>query len=315
MLQLTVTIEDAYVDAVEKASASTVSVRTAMGPMCPPFGPFPMRGVGSGIVLDREGHILTNEHVVADAKRILVTLTDGQVVGGTIVGGDEDTDIAVVKADASNLVPAEFGDSDSLRVGQPVLAIGNPLGLRGGPTVTSGVISSLRRSLHPGNGGDLQVVQTDAAINPGNSGGPLVDLKGRIVAIATAQMPHAEGIGFAVPSNAAKKAATEIIQYGRVRRPWLGIIGYEVNQRVAHYYGFQTPGGIFVTELPSEGPAQASGVRVGDVITEFAGRTVSNMEDLSLMLRTKKIGETAELEVRRHGETKRFQVTLGTRPA
>ena len=308
-------IEEAYVDAVEKASASTVSVRTAMGPMCPPFGPFPMRGVGSGIVLDNEGHILTSEHVVADAARILVTLTDGQVVGGTVVGGDEDTDIAIVKAEASDLVPAEFGDSDKLRVGQPVLAIGNPLGLRGGPTVTSGVISSLRRSLHPGNGSDLQVVQTDAAINPGNSGGPLVDLKGQVIAIATAQIPHAEGIGFAVPSNAAKKAADEIIHYGHVRRPWLGIIGYEVSQRIAYYYGFQTPGGIFVTELAPEGPALSSGVRVGDVIIQFAGRAVSNMEDLSLMLKTKKIGETAELEVRRHGQTKRFQVTLGTRPA
>ena len=306
--------EDMYTGAVEKAAASIVSLRTANGPITSPFGPFPMRGIGSGVVLDKNGLILTNQHVICDARKIVVTLADGQVVGGSVVGTDDDVDIAVIKVDADGLVPAEFGDSDKLKVGQPVMAIGNPLGLAGGPTVTSGVISSLRRSLHVSNGDGLQVVQTDAAINPGNSGGPLVDLHGRVVAIATAQIPHAEGIGFAVPSNVARRAAAEITQYGKVRRPWLGIVGYELNRRVAYYYGLPSTRGIFVTQLAPGGPAEISGLRVGDVVTRAEDKPVSGMEDLSAVLKTKNIGDKAELEVERHGESRKFQVSLGTRP-
>ena len=273
-----------------------------------------MRGIGSGVVLDKAGNILTNQHVVLDARNIVVTLSDGRVAGGSVVGIDEETDMAVVRIDEEGLVPAEFGDSSSLKVGQPLLAIGNPMGLAGGPTVTSGVVSSLHRNLHQVNGDGLSVIQTDAAINPGNSGGPVIDLQGRVVAIATAQMPRAEGIGFAVPSNLAKKTAMEIIEHGSVRRPWLGIVGYELNRRVAYFYGLSASKGIFVTELSSGGPAESSGIRVGDVLVSFGGRMVSGMEDLVSALKTRKIGETAELEVERHGQTKRIQVALGTRP-
>lgn len=307
-------IEDVYTSAVEKAAASTVSVRTSSGPMCSPYGHYPMRGIGSGVVFDKVGHVLTNQHVVLDAKHILVTLSNGRVAGGSVVGSDHETDIAVLKIDDEGLVPAEFGDSGTLKVGQPILAIGNPLGLSGGPTVTSGVVSSLHRSLHGSNGDGLQVIQTDAAINPGNSGGPLVDLQGRVVAIAAAQIPMAEGIGFAIPSNLAKETAMEIIEHGSVRRPWLGIVGYELNRRVAYFYGLSTSRGVFVTELAPGGPADSSGVHVGDILVSIAGKMVSGMEDLLSILRTKKIGESTELEVERHGQTKRIQLALGTRP-
>jgi serine protease Do len=305
--------EDLYTNAVAKTVASTVGVRTIGVPSGQPYWCMPMMGVGSGIVLDGDGHILTNQHVVRQARRTAVTLPDGTVTEGIAIGGDEDTDIAVVKVDVKGLVPAEFGDSNALKLGQPILAVGNPLGMDGGPTVTSGVISSLRRSLHlAGNG--LDVIQTDAAINPGNSGGPIINLQGQVIAIATARAAHAEGIGFAVPSNLAKKVASEILANGRVMRPWLGIVGYELNRHIAYHYGIPAARGVFVSELAENGPAESSGVREGDVITGMAGNRIVAMEDLTGTLRTNQVKDTIELEVERYGQTKRLQVTLGARP-
>src|SRR2546422_5081180 len=165
-------LQDAYTKAVERAWASTVNVGVAGAPYPQEgrWGPWRGRGFGSGVVMDHEGHILTNQHVVHDAEKILVTFPDGRVLPGSVGGGDEDTDVAVIKVEGDGVKPAEFGDSDRLKVGQPVLAIGNPLGLSGGPTVPSGGGSSLRRSLDLGSGG-LKGLQTDAAVNPGNSGG------------------------------------------------------------------------------------------------------------------------------------------------
>src|SRR2546422_322175 len=203
-------LQDAYTKAVERAWASTVNVGIAGAPYPQQgrWGPWPRRGFGSGIVMDREGHILTNQHVVHDAEKILVTFPDGRVLPGSVVGGDGDPDVGVIRVEGDGVKPGESGAPDRLKVGQPVLAIGNPLGLSGGPTVTSGVVSSLRRSLDLGSGG-LKVIQTDAAVNPGNSGGPLVDLEGKVVAINTVTIPYAEGIGFAIPANAALKVAKE----------------------------------------------------------------------------------------------------------
>ena len=306
-------LEEAYIKAVEKAATTTVNIGTALGG--PPFRPFPRRGVGSGVVFDAEGHILTNYHVVDDAENILVTLTDGRVLRGTVVGGDEETDIAVVKVDEP-LEPAEFGDSDGLRVGQPVLAIGNPLGLAGGPTVTSGVVSSLRRSLRRQYGDGLKVVQTDAAVNPGNSGGPLVDLAGKVVAITTATMPWAEGIGFAIPSNTAMEIARELIKHGRVQRAYLGIAGYDVNRRIVQYYGLppSTAPGVFVTGVTAASPAEGGGVQVGDVITAVGGKSVAGLGDLVETLGSRKPGEVVDLNLDRRGRREVVQVTLGTRP-
>src|SRR6267378_1561887 len=215
------------------------SLRAAVRPMA-------RRGFGSGVVLDNKGHILTTNHVVEGAEKVIVTFDDGRVLSGTVVGGDEETDVAVVRVDGSTVPPAEYANSDELKVGQPVLAIGNPLGLPGGPTVTSGVISSLRRHLGRGPGDGLPVIQTDAAVNPGNSGGPLVDLRGRVVAINSATIPYAEGIGFAIPINAALGVARQILEHGHVQRPWLGVAGYDVDRRVAAYYGITSRQGVFL---------------------------------------------------------------------
>jgi serine protease Do len=264
--------------------------------------------------MDAKGHVLTNYHVVKGAERILVSLSDGTIVGGRVIGGDEETDIAVVKVDEKNIHPAEFGDSEGLKVGQPVLAIGNPLGLSGGPAVTSGVVSSLRRSLQVGNGNGLKMIQTDAAVNPGNSGGPLVDLEGKVVAVNTANIPHADGIGFAVPAKTALRTAEQLIEHGRVQRPWLGIVGYDVNRRVARHYGLKASRGVLVAEVTSGGPAESGGIRVGDVILSLAAETLDGVGDLVDLLRTHELGEKIEMEVDRNGESIRIEASLGTRP-
>jgi len=307
-------IQEAYTKAVERAAESTVSVGTTAGPFGPHWGPFPRRGQGSGVVLDDNGHILTNHHVVAEAERVIVTLADGQVLAGAVVGGDEESDIALLRVEAKGLKPAAMGDSNKLKVGQPVLAIGNPLGLAGGPTVTSGVISSLRRSVQLRRENGIRVIQTDAAVNPGNSGGPLVDLEGKVVAINTVTIPYAEGIGFAIPINDAVHVAKEILEHGRVQRPWLGIVGYDVDRRVAQYYGLTATRGIFVVEVTAGGPAEAAGIRTGDVLVSLGERRLDALSDLVDALKEKKIGDAAELEVERAGQRVELRVALGQRP-
>lgn len=308
-------LQSAYVAAVEKAAASTVNIGSSASWGGPPYRPFPRRGVGSGVVFDDKGHILTNYHVVDEAEQILVTLADGRMLKGSVVGGDEETDIAVVKVEDGTLPAAEFGDSDALRVGQPVLALGNPLGLAGGPTVTSGVVSSLRRSLRRQYGDGLKVIQTDAAVNPGNSGGPLADLQGRVIAITTATLPWAEGIGFAIPINAAKEIASELIEHGRVQRAYLGISGYDVNRRLAAYYGIPaTSRGVFVTSVTTGSPADAAGLQVGDVVTSVGGAPVEDLGDLVAALATHKVGGTVDMEIERQGRKGTLRVALGLRP-
>ncbi len=304
-------IEEAYTKAVEKAGQSTVSIRMTGSP-CRRSHHLRI-AAGSGVVLDQQGYILTNLHVVDDAERVMVILTDGRMLEGKVVGSDADTDIAVVKIEVNGLRAAELGDSDSLKVGQPIMAIGNPLGLPGGPTVTTGVVSSLKRNLHF-RGGRLRVVQTDAAVNPGSSGGPLIDLRGRVVAISIAQIPYAEGIGFAVPIKLAKEIAEEIIKNGKVQRPWIGISGQAVNRYVVSYYGLPTPSGIFVAEVTPSSPAAVAGLRMGDIVVSISGSAVASTADLLEALQQRRVGEAVELEVIRNGAKKQVSVTLGTRP-
>ncbi len=271
-------LQNAYIGAVERAGESTVNVSTARGPYGPPFGPWPRRGIGSGVILDDQGHILTTHHVIEGADKVIVAFNDGRVLSGTVVGGDEETDVAVVRVDGKDFRPADFANSDELKVGQPVLAIGNPLGLPGGPTVTSGVV------------------------------------RGRVVAINTATIPFAEGIGFAIPINAALGVARQILEHGHVQRPWLGVAGYDVSRRLAAYYGITSRSGVFLAEITTGSPAEAAGLQVGDVITTLGGRALSGIGDLVDALRERVIGDAIEIEAERRGERIRARVTLAPRP-
>lgn len=217
--------EKMVLDIVERVTKSVVNISTVKLVHRMFYQTVPVEGMGSGTIIDPNGYILTNNHVVGGAEKIDVVLWNGEVLQGKLVTSCTVHDTAVVKVERKELPVAELGDSDKLRVGQRVYAIGNPFGLSGGPTVTSGVISAVSRTIDSQRGLLENLVQTDAAINPGNSGGPLVDLEGKVVAMNTAIIPFAQGIGFAIPINAARECTADVVKSGRPSRPWLGIIG------------------------------------------------------------------------------------------
>lgn len=306
--------EESVVEVIEKASRGVVNVNTLRVFQDVFYRVVPVKGMGSGFVFDEKGYILTNNHVVEKAERILVTLTDGRVLEGKLLGTCRSSDAAVVKIEADNLTAAELGDSDKLRVGQRVFAIGNPFGLAGGPTVTSGVISAVNRTIHSEEGTFHNLVQTDAAINPGNSGGPLIDMKGNVVAINTAIIPFAQGIGFAIPINAAKACSKDIIQHGVVMRPWLGITGLNITKEVADHYGLPVEKGVLVVNVAPDSPAHESGIEKGDIILELDERSVDRVEDLQNILLERKPGERIELSILRGFKKGRLEVTLQRMP-
>jgi len=202
------------------------------------------------------------------------------------------------------LAAAQIGDSDALKMGQRVYAIGNPFGLEGGPTVTAGVISALNRSIQSPNGTFEKLVQTDAAINPGNSGGPLVDLQGQVIAINTAIIPYAQGIGFAVPINVARKCAEELIAHGTAVRPWLGVSGITINRDVAAYYDMPVEWGVLVLRVWPGSPAEKAGIVVGDVIQMLGGTRVLSSEDLQRTIQDQEVGTKLEVRLIREGRRK-----------
>ncbi|MEM2514269.1 MAG: trypsin-like peptidase domain-containing protein, partial [Candidatus Bathyarchaeia archaeon] len=275
---------------------------------------FPVKGMGSGTIISDDGYILTNNHVVMGAERIAVTLWNSEVLNGRLIGTCAVHDIAVVKVDRKGLPYAELGDSDKLRIGQRVYAIGNPFGLAGGPTITSGVVSALNRTIESKNELLENLVQTDAAINPGNSGGPLVDVNGRVIAINTAIIPFAHGIGFAIPINSAKKCADEIIITGTHVRPWLGIIGLSLSKDLSSYYGIPLSEGVLVTRVVEGSPADEAGITAGDIIIAFNDVPVTKIEKLLSEIHKRKAGEKVNLTVYREGFEYDITVTLAETP-
>jgi serine protease Do len=306
--------EDLIANAAERVSKSTVNIASVKMVQDQLFRIFPVEGVGSGVIIDQNGYILTNNHVIDDAKRLKVTLTDGQMLNGKVIGKDEITDLAVVKAegistDESDVLPyAHLGNSDDLKIGQVVIAIGNPFGLTGGPTVTAGIISSLNRNIQFENG-MLELIQTDAAINLGNSGGPLVNTKGEVIAINTAKMPYAHGIGFAVPINIAKSIMNELIQNGRVtNRPWIGIASIKITKQLAHYYQLPVVDGVLIAQVEPYSPADDAGLRKGDIIEEIDRNRINDPSQVSSQVRKKHVLDQILMVVNRYG--RRFDVPL-----
>jgi S1-C subfamily serine protease len=306
--------EDLLVNAVDKVSKSVVNIASVRMLHDQLFRVFPVEGVGSGVIIDEKGYILTNNHVIDDAERLKVTLTDGRVLKGRVAGSDEVTDLAVLKVESDQPLPAvQLGNSDDLKAGQIVLAIGNPFGLTGGPAVTAGIVSSLNRSIQTRNG-VLELIQTDAAINPGNSGGPLVNTKGEVIAISTANMPYAQGIGFAVPANTAKSILRELIEKGRVTRSWIGIASMKITPQLARYYGLPASEGALVAKVEPYSPADDAGLRKGDVIEQIDGSKVEDPTQIASRVRGKQVNDRLTLTVNRYGRQLQVPVQVDERP-
>jgi S1-C subfamily serine protease len=307
--------QDLIVNAIEKVSKSIVniaSVRTVHDQL---FRVFPVEGVGSGIIIDERCRVLTNNHVVDEASRLKITLTDGRMFNGKVIGTDETTDLAVIRLDSTETLPfAALGDSDDLKIGQIVIAIGNPFGLSGGPTVTAGIVSSLNRKIQFEKG-VLELIQTDAAINPGNSGGPLINTKGEVIAINTAKMPYAHGIGFAVPINIAKTVMNDLIQNGRViNRPWIGISYIKITKQLAQYYRLPTTEGVLIAQVESQSPADDAGLRKGDIIEPVDGKRIDDNTEISLNVRKKTVNDSLTLTINRYGRRFEVPIQLQARP-
>jgi serine protease Do len=316
--------EESIVNAVEKVSKSVVNIASVRMMQDQLFRVFPVQGVGSGIVIDSRGHILTNNHVIDGTDRLRVTFGDSKQVNAKVIGTDEETDLAVVRAelgdknsngkDEITLQPANFGNSEELKVGQIVMALGNPFGLTGGPTVTAGIISSLNRNVQFDNG-ILELVQTDAAINPGNSGGPLINTKGEVVAINTAKIPYGQGIGFAVPINTVKSILTDLIENGHVTRPWLGISTVKLNSRIASFYRLPLVHGALIINVEPYSPADNAGLRRGDIIEEINGNKIENPSQISSYIRKKKmVNDTVTVVINRYGRVYQLPLQLEARP-
>ena len=267
-------------------------------------------GQGSGFVIDAQGHIVTNNHVIESADKITVTLTDGRQLAATLVGSDAKTDLALIKVDSTNLPYVEFGDSDTARVGDWVVAIGNPFGLGG--TATAGIVSARGRDIQSGPYDDY--LQLDAPINFGNSGGPVFDASGRVVGVSTAIFsPNGGnvGIAFAIPANQAKSVIAEIKENGSVERGWLGVQIQDLDAELAASLGLDHEKGALVAEVLGDGPAQAAGVKAGDVITRFDNHEVDSARTLSRLVGDANPADTANLTVWRDGKSQQVRVKLG----
>jgi len=299
---------------IEQVSKSVVNINTVRVLYDGFYQTVPVKGMGSGFIFDERGYILTNNHVIEAAEKILVTLADGHSIGGRILGNIRSLDIAIVKIETERMTVAKLGDSDKLRIGQSVFAIGNPFGLAGGPTVTSGVISALNRTIHSQEGEFQNLVQTDAAINPGNSGGPLIDTEGQVIAICTAIIPYAQGIGFAIPINVAKDLAQEIITRGVLIRPWLGITGLNITREVAYHYGIPVDRGVYVVNVTPDSPADKAGMERGDILLEMGSKRIDTIDELQRTLLERKPGDRIEVTVLRGRQKGRLGVILERMP-
>ena len=324
--------EKINVDVFEKVHPAVVNIASTILGMNFWMEVIPRQGQGSGFIIDRRGYILTNNHVVAKAQKLTVTMASGKKIDATLVGRDPRTDLAVIRIPPGDVESvATLGDSDKLRPGRKAIAIGNPFGLS--HTLTTGIISALHRSIKTEDGNEIEdLIQTDAAINPGNSGGPLLDSNGHVIGINTAIFSLSggyQGIGFAIPINQAKRVATQLITSGRVVRPWLGISGLSLSPSLAEGLGLGVSQGVLVVQVARGGPAHQAGLRGGDrevlirgirlrlggdIITDINGISVDDMKQLVHHVEQMEVGEAADLGVMRKGFSKRIRVMLSERP-
>jgi putative serine protease PepD len=324
--------EEANIRVYKDSGASVVNIVATTVTYDFFYNAVPATGAGSGVVVDKKGSIITNYHVVEDAKAIDVTLFDGTKYQAEVIGLDPDSDLALIRIDApqNKLRPIAFGDSSKIEVGQKVIAIGNPFGLE--RTLTAGVVSSVGRTLRAGNNRLIKgVIQTDAAINPGNSGGPLLNSGGEMVGVNTAIFAPTGGnvgIGFAVPVNTVKRIMPELQRNGYVARPWLGIAGQSIDDEIAEALGLDSTG-VLVADVYEGGPAVVAGIKAatgrmrvgnlliavgGDLITAIDGKGIKAVDDLDDFMETAKIGQTVSLRMLREGRARVVRLKLTEMP-
>lgn len=275
--------------------------------------------LGSGFIIDSQGYLLTNNHVVDQAKEVLITLLDNRNFRARVVGKDPKLDVAILQIKdekgkvPSKITPVGMGDSSKVRIGETVLAIGNPFGLA--HTVTKGIISAKHRTI--GVGPFDNFLQTDASINPGNSGGPLFDLNGKVIGINTviySRVGQSSGLGFAIPINEALAILPDLKKYGRVPRPWLGILGEKITPQLRYYYQLKLAEGVLVYNLVEGGPADQAGIRQGDIITQLLGKSISDVQEVERLLSKKSPGDTIAMQIVRNGKKKRIKIKLKEHP-
>ncbi|MFH1993732.1 MAG: DegQ family serine endoprotease [Pseudomonadota bacterium] len=273
---------------------------------------FKQRSLGSGFIIDKDGYIVTNNHVIENADKIQVILKDEKEYAAEIIGRDANTDLALIKIKPERNLPVlKLGDSDVLKVGQWVVAIGNPFGLE--HTVTAGIVSAKGRVIGSGPYDDF--IQTDASINPGNSGGPLLNMEGEVIGINTAIIASGQGIGFAIPINLARGVVNQLKQSGEVTRGWLGVAIQDLSPEVAEYYGLKEGKGVLVTEVFPDDPADKAGIKPKDVILAVNGNKVESSRDLTRLIADIGVGETATIKVLRDGSTKTLTAKVAKREA
>jgi len=285
-------------DVVAKVKPSVVAINTEVITYDFFNRPSTQRGAGSGWIIDENGYVITNNHVIEGAESITVTLDDGRIFSVDIntVATDPLTDLAILKIDAENLPAVSVGDSNKLRVGDWVIAIGNSLGER--ISATNGIVSALGVSLSVSSGQTLyDLVQTDAAINPGNSGGPLVNMAGEVIGITSVKIAEVgvEGMGYAISTNIAMPIIEDLVNIGYVIRPWLGVVIYPVSEEIAAFYGFAVNQGALLTEISTGSPADKAGLKVNDIIVGFKGKEITNIDDLIQAIRASEIGQEVEV--------------------
>ncbi|MGB5993682.1 MAG: DegQ family serine endoprotease [Desulfobacterales bacterium] len=271
---------------------------------------FKQRSLGSGFIIDKDGYIVTNNHVIDNADKIVVILKDEKEFEAKIVGRDKNTDLALIKIESNHNLPVlGFGDSDALKVGQWVVAIGNPFGLE--QTVTAGIVSAKGRVIGSGPYDDF--IQTDASINPGNSGGPLLNMKGEVIGINTAIIAGGQGIGFAIPVNLAKNVIVQLKSTGEVTRGWLGVGIQNISEEVAEYYGIKEKKGVLVTEVFPGDPADLAGIKPKDIILSVNGKAVDSARQLTGMIADISVGDTIQIKINRNGKTRTTDVKIAKR--
>jgi len=276
---------------------------------------FETEGVGSGVIFKNDGYIITNNHVIAGAKEIIVSLSDGNTVNGTLIGTDEMTDIAVVKVDAKDLPVAELGNSDEVVVGEPAIAIGNPMGLEFQGSVTVGVISALNRTLDL-NDRRVKLFQTDAPISPGNSGGALVNADGEVIGINSIKLATngVEGMGFAIPINTVKAIVAELMDKGYVARPYLGVTIFDKPTAARYGYQLTIDKGVYVFQIALDSPAGRAGFQRGDIILNIDGKDVNSVADVRNEVAAHKVGDKIKVLLDRDGKQETVELTLKEMP-